>query len=61
MLGDSFTQGAQVDFGDLFTSRLSERFPDKIILNAGISGLGIGHEYNYFVGSGYQYHLPGGG
>jgi Tol biopolymer transport system component/lysophospholipase L1-like esterase len=56
VLGDSFTQGAQVEFEDLFTSRLNERFPDKIVINAGSSGLGIGHEYNYFIDDGHHFN-----
>lgn len=56
VLGDSYTQGAQVEFEDLYTSRLNVRFPDKIILNAGVSGAGIGHEYNQFVKSGRLLH-----
>ena len=55
VLGDSFTQGAQVEFEELFTSLLNARFPDKVIINAGISGSGIGHEYNYFTDEGYRY------
>jgi lysophospholipase L1-like esterase len=55
VIGDSFTQGAQVDFSELYTTQLYERFPDKIVINAGISGLGLGHEYNYFTKSGYRY------
>jgi len=55
VLGDSFTQGAQVQFEELYTSFLNARFPDKIVLNAGISGLGIGHEFNYFIKDGFRY------
>jgi len=54
VIGDSFTQGAQVDFSQLYTTLLNRRFPDKIVVNAGISGLGIGHEYNYFAKDGYR-------
>jgi len=52
VLGDSFTQGAQVDFAEMFSTRLYQRFPDRIVVNAGTSGLGLGQEYNYFVGEG---------
>lgn len=45
-LGDSFTQGAQVEFEELFTSVLFSYFPDKIILNAGMSGFGLPEEYS---------------
>ncbi len=44
-LGDSFTQGAQVEFNQLFTSFLYKHFPDKSIVNVGISGFGIAEEY----------------
>lgn len=53
-LGDSYTQGAQVQFEDLYTSILSDSFPDKIILNAGISGFGLPDEYNYYISEGRQ-------
>ena len=53
-LGDSYTQGAQVDFEDLFTSVLYRKFPDKIILNAGISGFGVPEEYYFFKDWGKQ-------
>ena len=51
-LGDSYTQGAQVDYEELYTSLLYKNFPDKIILNAGISGFGIADEYHYFMKGG---------
>lgn len=54
VIGDSFTQGAQVDFSELYTTILGERFPDKVVVNAGISGLGPGHEYNYYTNTGYK-------
>jgi hypothetical protein len=53
-LGDSFTQGAQVDYEDLFTTQLYKKFPDKIILNAGISGFSIVDEYNYYKSEGFK-------
>jgi Tol biopolymer transport system component/lysophospholipase L1-like esterase len=52
VIGDSFTQGAQVEFEDLFSSRLNGMFPDRVVVNAGVSGLGVGQEYNYFVDKG---------
>ena len=54
ILGDSFTQGAQVEFEDLYSTKLNLRFPDKVIVNAGISGMGIAHEYRYFADKGRQ-------
>jgi len=53
-LGDSFTQGAQVEFEELYTSQLYRHFPDKVIVNAGISGFGLADEYHYFVEEGYR-------
>ncbi|MDB4398779.1 GDSL-type esterase/lipase family protein [Akkermansiaceae bacterium] len=54
-LGDSFTQGAQVEFESLFSTKINRRFPDKVVLNAGMSGAGIAQEYNYFVNEGHRY------
>ncbi|MBC7000605.1 PD40 domain-containing protein [Cytophaga sp. FL35] len=47
-LGDSYTQGAQVEHEDLFSSKLYSLHPDKIILNAGISGFGVPQELALF-------------
>ena len=55
VLGDSFTQGAQVEFEELYTTQLYRHFPHKIVVNAGISGFGVGHEYNYFVDAGVRF------
>tara|TARA_Y100000813_G_scaffold161689_1_gene122217 strand:+ start:8505 stop:10481 length:1977 start_codon:yes stop_codon:yes gene_type:complete len=43
-IGDSFTQGAQVEYEELYSTLLSYKFPDKIMLNSGISGFNILHE-----------------
>lgn len=51
-IGDSFTQGAQVNYNDLYTTLLFRNFPDKIIVNAGISGAGLYDELNYFKDKG---------
>ena len=51
-LGDSYTQGAQVQYEDLYTSKLFNFFPDKIIVNSGISGMGLPEEYNYYISEG---------
>lgn len=51
-IGDSFTQGAQVDYQDLFSTLLYKSNPDKVIVNAGISGAGIYEELNYFKDKG---------
>lgn len=54
-LGDSYTQGAQVQFEDLFTKQLEKHFPDKIILNAGISGFGIPDEFFFYTREGKNF------
>ena len=51
-IGDSFTQGAQVNYDELYTSQLFRSFPDKTIVNAGISGAGLYDELNYFKDKG---------
>ena len=53
-IGDSFTQGAQVEYVDLFTSKAYKYFPNKTILNVGISGYSIIDEYNYYITEGYK-------
>ncbi len=53
-IGDSFTQGAQVDYPDLFTTHLFRRFPDKIIVNAGISGAGLYDELSFYKTKGKE-------
>ncbi|MEJ5148487.1 hypothetical protein [Sphingobacterium sp. MYb388] len=51
-IGDSYTQGAQVEYEELFTSKLFNDYSNKIIVNAGISGLGIIDEYYYYINEG---------
>lgn len=46
-LGDSFTQGAQVNYNEMFSSLLYHEFPDKVIVNAGMSGAGLYESLNY--------------
>lgn len=53
-IGDSYTQGAQVEFEELFTSLFYKYYPNKIIQNVGISGFGIVEEYNYYKYEGYK-------
>jgi len=53
-IGDSFTQGAQVTFDKLFSSLLYKKYPNKIIVNAGISGFGLPQEYEYYRNVGYR-------
>ena len=54
-IGDSYTQGAQVDFHDLYTTKLYKRFPNKVIVNAGISGFGLPEEHDYYLREGKKY------
>lgn len=51
-LGDSFTQGAQVNYDEMFSSLLYHDFPDKIIVNAGMSGAGLYESLNYLKDEG---------
>jgi hypothetical protein len=51
-IGDSYTQGAQVDYGKLFSTLVYRDFPDKIIVNAGMSGAGLYEELNYYKSMG---------
>lgn len=51
-VGDSFTQGAQVEYSELFTTLLFSSFPDKIIVNGGMSGAGLYDELNFFKDKG---------
>lgn len=53
-VGDSFTQGAQVEYEDLFTSQLNRSYPDKVIVNAGISGAGIYELSSYLEDEGIK-------
>lgn len=51
-IGDSFTQGAQVNYSELYTTRLYASFPNRVIVNGGISGAGLYDELNYFMDKG---------
>lgn len=53
-IGDSFTQGAQVEYKDLYTSQIFRDHPNKVIINSGISGFGITEEFNYYKKEGYK-------
>lgn len=46
-IGDSFTQGAQVNYNEMFSTLIYREFPDKTIVNAGMSGAGIYESLNY--------------
>ncbi len=51
-VGDSFTQGAQVNYDEMFSSILCMNFPDKTIVNAGMSGAGLYESLNYLKDEG---------
>ena len=53
-IGDSFTQGAQVNYSELFSTLMYRTNPDKVIVNAGISGAGLYDELNYFKSKGIK-------
>ena len=55
-LGDSFTQGAQVNYDEMFSSLLYQDFPDKVIVNAGMSGAGLYESLNYLRDEGVNLH-----
>jgi len=59
IIGDSYAQAAQVKYDEVFSSLLYRDFPDKIILNAGVSGWGLPEEYEYYksMGQGYNPEL----
>lgn len=54
-IGDSFTQGAQVNYDELFSSLISRDFPDKTIVNAGMSGAGLYESLNYLKDEGAKF------
>lgn len=51
-IGDSFTQGAQVNYDEMFSSIVYRDFPDKSIVNAGMSGAGLYESLNYLKDEG---------
>lgn len=55
-LGDSSTQGAQVNYDEMFSSLLYSDFPDKVIVNAGMSGAGLYESLNYLRDEGARLH-----
>lgn len=55
-LGDSFTQGAQVNYDEIFSSLMYQDFPDKVIVNAGMSGAGLYESLNYLRDEGVNLH-----
>ena len=51
-IGDSFTQGAQVNYDEMFSTLIYRDFPDKTIINAGMSGAGLYESLNYLKDEG---------
>lgn len=54
-IGDSYTQGAQVNFEDLYTTKLNEKYSSIGIVNSGVSGFGLSEEYHYFIHEGINF------
>ena len=55
-IGDSFTQGAQVDFEYMFSSIFEEKNPEMKVVNAGISGANIIDEFYFITNLGISLH-----
>ncbi len=55
VLGDSYAWGFGVEARERFTERLEQRHPDWEIINAAVSGYGIGQEYLYLRGRGLAF------
>lgn len=53
-IGDSFTQGAQVNYDEMFSTLIYRNFPDKTIVNAGMSGAGLYESLNYLKDEGVK-------
>src|SRR5437899_11369763 len=56
VLGDSFTEGVQVDEEDLFTARLEKMNPPLEVINAGVGGYGTVQEYLYLLSEGLRFN-----
>ena len=57
VLGDSFTEGLQVEQEETFERGLERRLGDGVeVLNAGVSGYGTDNELLYFTREGWKYH-----
>jgi hypothetical protein len=53
-IGDSFTQGGQVDYEEMFSTIVQDSLQQCKVVNAGISGAGIFDTYYYFIDEGYK-------
>ena len=53
-VGDSFTQGGQVDYEEMFSTIIQDSLQQYKVVNAGISGAGIFDTYYYFIDEGYK-------
>jgi hypothetical protein len=56
VLGDSFTEGAQVGEDDLFTALLERSNPQFEVLNAGVGGYGTVQQYLYLENDGLKHN-----
>jgi hypothetical protein len=52
VLGDSFTEGANIAENDLLTARLEQNIPQTEVLNAGVGGYSTVQEYVYLAETG---------
>lgn len=55
-LGDSFTEGSEVNENDLFTALIEKSHPQFEVVNTGVGGYGNVQEYLYLIKSGLQLH-----
>lgn len=55
VLGDSFTEGVQVNEEELFSSRLEKIDPELEVLNGGVAGYGTVQEYLYLISEGLKF------
>lgn len=55
-LGDSFTEGSQVNEEELFTTILERANPNWEVINAGVGGYGTVQEYLYLMNEGLHFN-----
>lgn len=55
-LGDSFTEGSEVNESDLFTALVEKSNPQFEVVNTGVGGYGNVQEYLYLMKNGLQLH-----
>lgn len=55
VLGDSMTEGSEVEEADLFTTRIEAQLPGVEVINAGVGSYGTVQEYLYLLDEGIRY------